>query len=575
MYLSNLKLWNFRKFGSNNELFFDGKLREPDLEVNLNKGLNVLIGENDSGKSAIIDAIKIVLKTHGWEYIRLEHEDFYNITKNLRIECRFDDLSNKEAANFTEWIAIEGEEENAKAYLKLILEAQKNEERIFSFEVKAGADNEGYRLSAEAKDYLKTVYLRPLRDAESEFIPRKNSRLSQIFYGHDVFKGKDKEHKLVTEVFNEFSNKIKNYFKQGQEGEILKNDLDKFIEDFFGDKKNVEFGVAEKSLRNVLETLKVTIEEGRLGLGSHNILYIASELLNLNRKDWNGLRLGIIEELEAHLHPQAQLRIVKSLQENKGDSDVQFILTTHSPNLASKINLKNLIICTEDKDRSPNIFPMGANYTKLDKKDYKFLEKFLDVTKSNLFFTKGVVLVEGWSEEIILPILAEKLGIDIVKKGISIINVGGIAFLHYSKIFQRKETPEMNIPIAVITDLDIKPENEDNNLQKIINEKEEEYTDQQVKGFVSPHWTLEYCLSKSESIKENFKQAVIEVHPRIFSSKDDFDNKLEEQLKKGGLNKTEVAYRLAEIIKRDEEMVIDDSDEYIKYLIEAIKYVCK
>lgn len=57
MYLSNIKLWNFRKYGSDT---FD--IDNPNLDLNFTEGLNVLIGENDSGKTAIIDAIKIVLK---------------------------------------------------------------------------------------------------------------------------------------------------------------------------------------------------------------------------------------------------------------------------------------------------------------------------------------------------------------------------------------------------------------------------------------------------------------------------------------------------------------------------------
>jgi len=60
MYLSNIKLWNFRKFGT--EADFD--IKKPNLDFNFKKGLNVLIGENDTGKSAIIDAIKLLLKTH-------------------------------------------------------------------------------------------------------------------------------------------------------------------------------------------------------------------------------------------------------------------------------------------------------------------------------------------------------------------------------------------------------------------------------------------------------------------------------------------------------------------------------
>lgn len=60
MFLTNLKLWNFRIFG------IDGSYdrSKPNLSVDFNDGINVLIGENDSGKTAIIDAIKMVLKTH-------------------------------------------------------------------------------------------------------------------------------------------------------------------------------------------------------------------------------------------------------------------------------------------------------------------------------------------------------------------------------------------------------------------------------------------------------------------------------------------------------------------------------
>src|SRR5690606_36312053 len=129
--------------------------------------------------------------------------------------------------------------------------------------------------------------------------------------------------------------------------------------------------------------------------------FMASELLHLNKKDWDGIRLGLIEELEAHLHPQAQMQVIESLQKQ---DNIQLILTTHSPNLASKVSLNNLIICADCY-----AFPLGKEYTKLKATDYPFLERFLDVTKSNLFFAKGLIFVEGVSEELILPALTDKL----------------------------------------------------------------------------------------------------------------------------------------------------------------------
>ena len=71
MYIRELKLRNFRKYGKNK-----WDLEKPHLSVGFSKGLNVLIGENDSGKTAIIDAIKLVLKTHAYEWIKIEDKDF-------------------------------------------------------------------------------------------------------------------------------------------------------------------------------------------------------------------------------------------------------------------------------------------------------------------------------------------------------------------------------------------------------------------------------------------------------------------------------------------------------------------
>ena len=341
-----------------------------------------------------------------------------------------------------------------------------------------------------------------------------------------------------------------------------------------------------------------------MGLGSQNLLSIAIELLNLKRRNWPGLRLGLIEELEAHIHPQRQLGIIENLQLQ---DNVQFILTTHSPNLASKVKLDNLIICEKD---SNNIFPMGQDFTKLGKTDYAFLERFLDVTKSNLFFAKGVVLVEGWSEELLLPALAKRIGHDLTKKGISIVNVGNTAFLRYAKIFQRKINPEMAIPVSVVTDIDIKPEKEDHdNVEEKIKKLTEKYDGQNVKTFVSPHWTLEYCIALSEKLRKPFYKAVLlalleqkqdsgtQNTDKYQNAIDDIDNHFngwtgnsedialliykqvlgEEkifELCKEKVKKPIIAQYFAKIIDEDLEPNDIKGEDSIQYLIKAIEYAC-
>lgn len=609
MYLSNIKLWNFRKFG--NETDFD--LETPDLDLNFTNGLNVLIGENDSGKTAIIDAIKLALKTHAYEWLKVSHDDFYLETPRLRIELCFIGFSDNEAKNFTEWLGWENSEGNTTPYLRLIYDVSRNLEdsHIFPSDVRAGVDEVGAQLTAEAREYLKATYLKPLRDAQAEFIPRRNSRLSQILKEHEAFKGKEDNHVLVT-LFEEFNLSVEEYFKgnnkDGQEldtdnkkGKELKDKIDKFIQAFYNKEKETSFGVIGGTLKNILEKLELTIkDEINPGLGTLNRLFMASELLHLQKNNWSGLRLGLIEELEAHLHPQAQMQIIEVLQNEK---NIQLILTTHSPNLGSKIKLENLILCSNN-----NAFPLGSDYTELESDNYTFLERFLDTTKANLFFAKGVIFVEGWAEEILIPSFANKLksqGIiskNLTEAGVSIVNIGNTAFLHYSLIFIRKNIPELNIPVSIITDVDIrdyeksaKKDNNDNIVKTADGKTEYEYlkrdtrtvtteTDvkkacivsawekQKVKVYVAPNWTLEYTLFKSTSLNQKLKEVFKIVHPQI--NEDICEEELAKKLINKGLKKTEIAYNLAHKIETDGNIVIDETDGAIKYLIDAIKYVC-
>src|SRR5262249_26115466 len=144
----------------------------------------------------------------------------------------------------------------------------------------------------------------------------------------------------------------------------------------------------------------------------------------------------LIEEPEAHLHPQLQMRFLKAIREDfggKGKPMLQSVLSTHSPNLASKAPLPNVSIMVRGK-----AYPLNPEATQIDADDYVFLEKFLDVTKSNLFFCKGVLIVEGDAESILLPTIAELLGFPLEHYGISIVNVGSTAFARYARIFKRK-----------------------------------------------------------------------------------------------------------------------------------------
>lgn len=154
-----------------------------------------------------------------------------------------------------------------------------------------------------------------------------------------------------------------------------------------------------------------------------------------------------------------------------------------------------------------------------EKGDYLFLQRFLDSTKANLFFAKGIIMVEGDAENILIPVIADIIGYPLEKYGVSIVNVGSTAFLRYSGILIRKNGEKIGIPVSVITDCDVRPYDIDEKTkEKQFNEKvseslqaeqakNEKYSNGSVRGFTSPRWTLEYCIAMS-CLSEDFHKAV-------------------------------------------------------------------
>ncbi len=524
MYLHCLKLEKFRRY--------------KQLEVEFNSGLNLLVGENDSGKTAIIDGIKYVLNTQSYEYLRPCIEDFYldptqdesHRSSEFRIECVFKGFDKEEAKHFIDWI---GTDDEKKYFLKIWLCASRKNGRVF-YDVKAGSDDEGSQVNGEARDLLRATYLKPLRDAESELTPKKGSRLSQILYNHEVFE--DEEDNRLLKIMSLTNKAIEKFFTH-HDGKELLTDVNTYLDDFSleNNKLNSRFNVSDSSLKSVLEKLSLKLfnqsvsENNNQGLGSHNLLYIAAELLLLKKSNYQGLKLGLIEEIEAHLHPQTQIRLIEAIQKISEENKIQFILTTHSTSLASKVKLHNLVLC---KDGC--LYPMGKEYTKLREGDYLFLERFLDSTKSNLFFANGVILVEGDAENILLPSFAKKLGLDLSQYGVSIVNVGSTAFLRYANIFLRNDDKKLNLDISLITDVDVKPfiyEPKQTKEEKIEGVKTKiELTEGEVEekrlitkqsiidkyeapitAFVAPYWTLEYSIARS-CMSELFYQAVYICH---------------------------------------------------------------
>ena len=277
MIISELRLYNYRKFKCVGDT--------PGLTVTFHKGLNALIGENDSGKTAIIDAIKLVLLTQSNEYIRPTDDDFYIgedgiSSTEFKIDCILSNFTQNEAKNFIEYLTYEKTEDEMHYTLHMHYRAWKEKNRIYS-ELRVGEIDDGIAIDGKARELLKAVYLKPLRDAEREMSAGRSSRISQILLSHPIFQNKN-EHRLI-QIFNTANDEIERYFTEDEEGKTILQTIRNNLKAFNDHKTPYDARIltSEIHLKAIMESLSLNTSEVHPGLGELNLLFIAAELLLL------------------------------------------------------------------------------------------------------------------------------------------------------------------------------------------------------------------------------------------------------------------------------------------------------
>lgn len=453
------------------------------FEINFRKGLNVIVGENGAGKTSIINSFRqLFLDTESGSY-NVSSDDFNKPFKeksiasnSFKIKVEFDDLVNAEPIAFLQW-------SDAANNVILNLEVLNKELRGRFKKSFWGGNSKSSQFDVELFDKIHCIYLPPLRDAESKLVNGRQSRLSKLlkFIEAEQLQAckKAEEQHPLEKKFKEFNQSLIEETDSSikKANELIAEHLLKAVGQNFSQSTHIQF--VENEFSKIVENLrliffpKITSAESdqfrdlcQNSLGYNNLLYIASILAELTlTKEESLYRLLLIEEPEAHLHPQLQVRLLDHLEKVANDENVQVIVTTHSTVLASSVKLDKIIHLT--KHDSPTATPLAE--CGLADNNLNFLNRWLDITKSNLLFASGVILVEGIAEQMIIPELAKtvlkgKEINNIEDYGVSVINLNGIYFNHFMRLYcnitgvpdVQEDQVGLNIPIrcAGITDLD-------------------------------------------------------------------------------------------------------------------------